>query len=335
MPAARMRAVVIDGAGDVDVLSVREVPRPVPRGREILVRVQASALNRADVLQRQGRYPPPPGSPANIPGIEFAGEVAGAGPRAARFREGDRVFGIAGGGAHADFLVIDERACAAAPAMLEWADAGAIPEAFITAHDAMFTQAALRRRERVVITAVGSGVGLAASQLAAAFECAAFGVTRTPDKLERARAFGISGGLAIAEPGPALGEAVSGWSGGEGADVAVDLVGGAWTEALLHALALRGRLMLVGLLAGAATPLSLAMILRKRLTLRGTVLRSRTLAEKIAATRAFARDVVPLIERGKVRAVRDSVYPLDQVREAHRRMEGNETFGKVVLRVAK
>lgn len=329
-----MRAVVIDGAGDVNVLSIREVPRPAPRGREILVRVQASALNRADIHQRQGRYPAPPGAPPDIPGIEFAGEVAMAGPRGARFREGDRVFGIIGGGAHAEFLVVDERACAPAPASMDWADLGAIPEAFITAHDAMISQAALKRRERVVITAVGSGVGLAASQIAAALECEAFGVTRTGDKLERARAFGLTGGVALEAPGPALGEAVRAWAGEDGgANVALDLTGGPWTEALLHALTLKGRLMLIGLLAGASTTLTLGVILRNRLTLRGTVLRSRTLLEKVAATRAFARDVLPLLESGKVMAVKDSVFSLDQVREAHTRMEGNESFGKVVLRI--
>lgn len=333
MPAARMRAVVIEGAGGPEVLHVREVPRPAPKGREVLVRVRASALNRADVLQREGRYPAPPGSPVNIPGIEFAGEVAAAGPRGARFRDGDRVFGIVGGGAHAEYLVVDERACAPAPANLHWADAGAIPEAFITAHDALVVQAGLKRRERVAITAVGSGVGLAAAQLAAAAGAEVFGITRTAEKLERSRAFGVHDGRVIAEPDAAVAEALLGWSAGQGANVALDLVGGAWTEALLPGMAMQGRLMLVGLLAGAATPLSLGVLLRQRLTLRGTVLRSRPLVEKIAATRAFARDVIPLLESGVIRSAQDSVFGLDRVREAHARVEGNASFGKVVLLV--
>jgi NADPH:quinone reductase-like Zn-dependent oxidoreductase len=328
-----MRAVIIEGAGGVEVLSVREVPRPVPKGREILVRVHGSALNRADILQRQGRYPPPAGAPVNIPGLEYAGEVAANGARATRFREGDRVFGIVAGGAHAEYLVTDERACATVPPDLQWMDAAAIPEVFITAHDALVTQAGLRRRERLIITAVGSGVGLAAAQLAAAMDCDAFGITRTADKLERSREYGISGGITLAEPTDALTAAVSEWSGGASVNVALDLVAGPWTEALLATLALKGRLMLVGTLAGARATLTLGVILRQRLTVRGTMLRSRSLTEKIAATRVFARDVVPLLERGALRAVTDSVYPLDQVREAHARMEGNETFGKVVLRV--
>jgi NADPH:quinone reductase len=326
-----MRAVKISGRQGLDSLEVREVDRPDPTGREILVRVRASAMNRSDVLQREGKYPAPQGAPQDIPGIEFAGEVEAGAPRASRFRAGDRVFGIVGGGAHAEYLVTDERACAVIPPSLGWEEAAAIPEAYITAHDALVTQARLRRRERLVITAVGSGVGLAAAQLASAMECEVFGVTRTPEKLESARRFGAAAGVAVAEPDEELRTRIMEWSDGRGADVVLDLVGGDWTDVLLSSLGLRGRLMLVGVLAGARSSISLATILRRRLTMRGTVLRSRTTAEKVAATRAFARDVVPLLTRGVVRPVVDSVFSLDDIRHAHARMEGNESFGKVVI----
>src|SRR3712207_6662855 len=188
---ARMKAVVIARPGGPEVLEVRDVERPVPGLGEALIRVRATALNRADLLQREGRYPPPPGAPADIPGLEFAGEVAALGPGAREWREGDRVFGITGGGLVAEYLIAHERAIAAVPASLGWEDAAAVPEAFITAHDALVAQAAVRASERVLIHAIGSGVGLAASQLARAFGAIPFGTSRTADKIERAREYGL------------------------------------------------------------------------------------------------------------------------------------------------
>ncbi|HEU4565017.1 MAG TPA: alcohol dehydrogenase catalytic domain-containing protein, partial [Gemmatimonadaceae bacterium] len=192
---ALMRAAVITRPGGPDVLELRDLPRPEPGAGEVLVRVRASALNRADLLQREGRYPAPPGAPAEIPGIEFAGEVAALGEGVARWREGDRVFGITVGGAHAEFLVAHERALAAVPDELEWEEAGAVPEAFITAHDALVTQAALRASERVLVHAVGSGVGLAAVQLVRAMGAVPYGTSRTPEKIERARPLGLEDGV--------------------------------------------------------------------------------------------------------------------------------------------
>src|ERR671917_352635 len=160
-----MKAVVITRPGGPEVLEVRDVERPEPGAGEVLVRVRATALNRADLMQREGRYPPPPGAPADIPGLEFAGEVAALGPGAREWREGDRVFGITGGGSYAEYVVAHERTLAAVPASLDWDDAAAVPEAFITAHDALVSQAAVRASEVVLIHAVGSGVGLAAAQV--------------------------------------------------------------------------------------------------------------------------------------------------------------------------
>jgi NADPH2:quinone reductase len=328
-----MKAVVISRPGGPDVLEMREVERPEPGAGEVLVRVRATALNRADLMQREGRYPPPPGAPADIPGLEFAGEVVALGPGAREWNEGDPVFGIAGGGAYAEYLVAHERTLAAIPPSLDWPEAAAVPEAFITAHDALVTQAAVRTSERVLIHAIGSGVGLAASQLARAVGAVPFGTSRTANKIDRARDFGLEDGVALgADTGP-LAEAVSRWTDGRGVDVVLDLVGGSYVQAGIEGLAPQGRLILIGTVAGVQTQLDLRRVLTRRLTIRGTVLRARPLEEKILATRAFATQVVPLLARNVVQPVIDSVYPLSQVADAHWHLESNATFGKVVVLV--
>ena len=326
-----MLAVVISRFGGPEVLELKTVPDPVPGDREILVRVRSSALNRADLLQRMGRYPAPPGSPADIPGLEFAGEVAGGGPNATHWRVGDRVFGIAGGGAHAELLVAHEDAVAAIPANLDWTQAGAVPEAFITAHDALVTQAGLRGGEALLIHAVASGVGLAALQLGVALGASVFGTTRSPEKLERARALGLRDGLVLGADLIPLRSAVEKWTSGRGIEVTLELVGGPYFAASIDVAAPRGRIMLVGTMAGGEAQVSLGQILRKRLVIRGTVLRSRPLAEKIDATRRFADDVLPLLASGRVKPIVDEVIPLSKIADGHRRMESNETVGKVVI----
>ena len=328
-----MNAVVIGRPGGPEVLEVREVDRPEPGPGEVLVRVRATALNRADLLQREGRYPAPPGAPADIPGLEFAGEVAALGPGTREWHEGDPVFGITAGGAYAEYLVAHERTLATIPPSLDWIEAAAVPEAFITAHDALVSQAAVRIAERVLIHAVGSGVGLAAVQLARALGAAPFGTSRTQDKIDRARELGLEDGIALGRDGAQLPDAVSRWTDGRGVDVVLDLVGGAYVQAGVDALAPRGRLILIGTVAGPQSQLDLRRVLTRRLTIRGTVLRARPLEEKILATRAFAAEVVPLLARDIVVPVIDSEYPLSQIADAHRRLESNETFGKVVVRV--
>jgi putative PIG3 family NAD(P)H quinone oxidoreductase len=329
-----MRAAVITAPGGPEVLEIRDLPRPEPEGEQILVRVRASALNRADLLQRAGKYPAPPGAPADVPGIEFAGEIVSAGRDARLWREGDRVFGITGGGAHAEYLVAHERAVAAIPDALSWTDAAAVPEVFLTAHDALWVQAGLRPSERVLIHAVGSGVGLAAVQLARAIGAVPYGDARTADKVERAREYGLEDGVALGDDLSPLEEAVKRWTMGAGVDVVLDLVGGPYVKASVDALGLEGRLMLVGTVAGGRAELELGKALGKRLRIVGTVLRARPIEEKIDATRRFAAEVVPLFERGLLRPVVDEVFELDRIADAHERLASNETFGKVVVRVA-
>jgi NADPH2:quinone reductase len=328
-----MRAVVITRPGGPEVLEVQERPTPVPGPNEILVRVHASALNRADLLQRQGQYPAPPGAPADIPGMEFAGEVTACGADASMWREGDRVFGIVGGGGNAECLVTDAQTVARVPENLSWTDAAAIPEAFITAHDAMVMQAGVRRGERVLVHAVGSGVGLAATQLAVAWSATVYGTARTADKIERARDFGLSDGVVAGDDFDALVTALDRLTVGKGIDVTLDLVGGPYLAASIRAAAPLGRIMLVGTVAGRTSTIPIGMVLGKRLTLRGTVLRARALDEKRAVTAAFARDVVPLLASGVLRPTVDCVYALDEIRDAHERLASNASFGKIVLRV--
>ena len=327
-----MQAVVITRPGGVDVLEVREIPDPPePVADHVLVRVFASALNRADVLQRMGHYPAPPGSPRDILGLEFAGEVAQVGPEVTQSRSGDRVFGICGGGAYSEFVTVPANHLAAIPKNLSWVEAAAVPEVFITAHDALFTQARLQPGETVLVHAAGSGVGTAALQLIRSAGARSFGTSRSADKLERAVEFGLDESIVVKDDPRSIVEKVKEWTSGVGIDVFLDLVGAAYFEASLKSMAYRGRMILVGTTSGSKATLDYGLVMLKRLTVKGTVLRARSLEEKATATRLFAKHVVPLLASGAVRPVIDCMYRLDEVRQAHERMESNESFGKIVL----
>jgi NADPH2:quinone reductase len=325
-----MRAAVITRPGGPDVLEIQERPVPKPGPNEILIRVCASALNRADLAQREGHYAAPPGAPQDIPGLEFAGEVAEAGADG-RWRAGDRVFGVVAGGGNAEYLVTDADCVAPIPEGMSWVDAGAIPEAFITAHDALVVQASLRANEYVLIHAVGSGVGLAGTQIAHAFGATPFGTARTPDKIERARGHGLSDGLVIADDPGLIATAFNEKTNGSGIDVTLDLVGGAYLGPSIQAAAKRGRIMCVGTVAGRSSTIPVNLVLHKRLTIRGTVLRARSVEEKRGATAAFAKDLLPLFAGKQLAPVVDRVYALADIRAAHERLASNETFGKVVI----
>ena len=325
-----MQAIVITRSGGPEVLEMQERPLPEPAATEIRVRVKASALNRADILQRMGNYPVPAGAPRDISGIEYAGEVDALGASASAWKIGDRVMGIVGGGGHAQYVCVHEHESMAIPQRMSWDDAAAIPEAFLTAHDALFNRLGLRPGQTLVIHAVGSGVGTAALQLAKVAGARVIGTARSPEKLERAKQLGLdiaidaSHGDWAARIGTAIGE--------DGVHVILDLVGGAYLDGNLRVLALRGRLVVVGLTAGAMAPLDMSTLLAKRLTIVGTVLRSRTLEEKIELAREFSARVVPLFDEGRIKPIIDRVFSFEDIRDAHALMESNETFGKIVLR---
>jgi NADPH:quinone reductase len=331
MNTPQMLAAVISRPGGPEVLEVRTVLRPKPESQDILVRIRASALNRADLLQRRGHYPAPSGVPANIPGLEFAGEVEDTGSAVQLWKRGDRVMGLTAGGAHAEYVVAHERSVMEIPPSLSWEHAAAIPEAFITAHDALWIQAALRPNERVLIHAVGSGVGLAAVQLAGVLGAIPFGTSRTSDKLSRAKEFGLKSGFIVSSNPTA--EDGKNWAASGPFDVVLDLVGGSYLQASLHALAHRGRIVLIGTIGGSRSEIDHGVMLGKRARMIGTVLRARSLEEKIAVARLFAREVAPLFETQALGVVIDSEFALQDVRKAHERMESNQTFGKIVLRI--
>jgi putative PIG3 family NAD(P)H quinone oxidoreductase len=329
-----MRAVVITSHGGVEGIGVLEVESPPsPVADRVRVRVHAAGLNRADILQRRGSYPSPPGYPRDIPGLEFAGEVEAIGDAVRAWKIGDRVFGITAGGAQAELVVVPESNLARIPAVLDWVQAGAIPETFITAHDALFTRAGLHMGERVLIHAAASGVGTAAIQLAHASGATVYGTSRTADKLERIRDLnlGLDASVAVGDTPAKFVEAVQDWTAGAGVDVILDLVGGNYFSPNLNALASRGRLICVATMAGAKSEIDLGLIMRKRAAVIGTMLRSRSIEEKAEATRLFASSVLPLLSRGAIRPVIDRVYRVDEIREAHKRMESNLSFGKIVL----
>jgi putative PIG3 family NAD(P)H quinone oxidoreductase len=329
-----MRAVVITSHGGVEGIGVQEVDTPpAPTADRVRVRVHSAGLNRADILQRRGHYPAPTGYPPNIPGMEFAGEVESIGEAVRTWKVGDRVFGIIGGGAQAEFVVVPESNLARIPAELDWVQAGAMPEVFITAHDALFTRAGLQMGERVLIHAAASGVGTTAIQVAHAAGAMVYGTSRTADKLQRIHELnlGLDKSVAVGGQPENFVEAVQEWTNGAGVDVVLELVGGNYFGANLEALASRGRLICVGTMAGTKSEIDLGLLLRKRATIIGTTLRGRSIEEKAEATRLFASSVLPLVSRGAIRPVIDRVYPANEIRDAHERMESNASFGKIVL----
>jgi NADPH:quinone reductase len=324
-----MRAIVITQPGGPDVLQLQERPLPQPGGEQVRVRVLIAGLNRADLLQRAGHYPAPAGSPPDIPGLEIMGIVDAVGPDATFWQVGQRVFGIVGGGGYSEFVLTHERLLAPVPDNLSDEEAGAVPEVFMTAHDALFTQGAMKLGERVLIHTVGGGVGTAAVQLVCAAGGTSYGSSRSPEKAERAKEYGLD----VALPAPDFLPALKAATGDTGVQLILDFVGGPYTAANLEALALKGRLVQIGTLEHAKVELDLGVIMRKRLRLTGTVLRSRPLEEKASVTRRFTEEVVPLLKRGAVRPIIDRVFPFEQAAQAHTYLESNASFGKVLLKL--
>ena len=327
-----MRALTITRAGGPEVLEIRSVAEPSIGPEEVLVRVRASALNRADVLQRRGLYPAPSDAPADIPGLEFAGEVEARGALVATLQPGDRVMGIVSGGGQAEKLRIHERLCLRIPPGMSFEDAAAVPEAFLTAYDALFMRGGLKPGEVVLVHAAGSGVGTATAAIATVAGARVVALSRSADKRRRLEAMGVHRVLDPAAGNVA--EAIRMAAGGEGVGLALDLIGAASWALNLEVLALCGRLVLVGTMSGAKVDADLGALMRKRLTVVGTVLRSRPIEEKIELVQSFARTMLPLLAAGRLRPVVDRVVPLEDAASAHAAMERNENFGKIVLAIS-
>ena len=333
MAQQTMRSAVITRPGPAGVMEIRDLPRPIPQRHEVLVRVISSALNRADLLQRAGKYPPPPGA-SEIPGLEFAGEVAALGEAAARWKVGDAVLGIVSGGAHAEYLTVHEDTIAAKPTALSYSEAGCIPEVFMTAFDAL-QQANVKEGEYVLVHAVASGVGLAAVQLAHRMKAIPFGTTRSGKKTDEVVAAGAAAVFCLQQDELGKLQAYAEqYTYGNGFDVVLDLNGGPYLAASLNCLAQKGRIICIGTTAGGRVELRLGMVLGKRATIIGTVMRARSIPEKTEVTRAFAERVLPGFANKELRVKIDSTFTLDQIAQAHERLESNQTIGKVVLDIA-
>ena len=324
-----MRAIVISKPGGPEVLQYKEVPDVSPQRGEVRVRVRATAVNRADLIQREGKYPAPVGVPADIPGLEYAGDVDALGDGVTDLKVGDRVFGLVGGGAYAENIVVHSRVASMMPANLSYEEAAAFPEAFITAYDAMVSQCRLSAGESILITAAASGVGTAAIQIAHAIGARPIGTTRTESKAAKLKELGLED--AIVNTDTTFAEAVLKLTNGIGVNVVLELVGGEYVTQDLQCTAPRGRIILVGLLAGASCKFNLGLLLSKRFELRGTSLRARALEEKILVAQTFSKNIVPLIEVGKLKAVIDKTFSLEEAAAAHEFLAKNESFGKVVL----
>ena len=310
-----MRAVTIrDGE-----LAVEEHPAPEPGKSEVLVRIRAAGLNGADMMQRRGLYPAPPGSPQDIPGLELAGEVAALGPAAERFSEGDRVMAIVGGGGQAELAVVHERGLMPVPASVDWPEAGGIPEVFTTAHDALFTQADLQPGEHLLVHGGAGGVGTAAVQLGRAAGASVTATVRNEDHRPEVEALGAR---AIApegfeEAGPF--------------DVILELVGAPNLAANVKSLATRGRIVVIGISAGAKAELNLGALMGTRGRIMASTLRARPLEEKADAMRRVERHVLPLIDSGSVRVLLAETFPLEEAGAAYERFAAGGKLGKIVL----
>lgn len=324
-----MKATLIanDGSGD---LSWGDSPAPTAGPADVVVDVHATAVNRADLLQRRGFYPPPPGE-SEILGLEAAGVVASVGPKATRVKVGDRVCCLLAGGGYAERIVVNEAMAIPIPDGLDFVQAAAIPEAFYTAFVNIVQEAALAPGERVLIHAGASGVGTAAIQLVKARGATAYVTAGSDDKLARCTALGAA--AAINYKSESFAERVAALTNGEGVDVILDCVGGSYLEGNVGALRPRGRLVIIGLMGGTKADVNLGLLVSRRLRIIGSVLRTRTLPEKVAITDAFTAEVMPLFRNGTLKPVVDKVFPIADAAAAHDYVAANKNFGKVVLQV--
>ncbi len=322
------KAVRIEGAGGPEVLQIIDVDLPLPSPGEVQIEVAAAGLNRADCLQRRGFYPAPKGVVQDIPGLEFAGTVCQLGTDSGRWELGTQVMGICAGGAMSTHLVAHQDTLLPVPAGMSLVDAAALPEVFMTAFDAL-EQGGLHEGQHVLIHAAGSGVGTAAIQLVARANATSIGTSRSAGKLEQARELGLAHSILVQEK--RFAKEMRDLVPGQGANLILDFIGAAYLTENIKALATQGTLVLIGLLGGVKAELSLGLLLAKRARIIGTVLRSRSLAEKIALTEAFEIKVLPGFATKELRPVIDRVIPMHDIAEAHEYLESNQSFGKIVM----
>jgi putative PIG3 family NAD(P)H quinone oxidoreductase len=325
-----VKAIVVDAPGDPEVMHLGEVPDPAAGPGEVLVRVHATAVNRADTLQRRGFYPPPPGA-SEIIGLEVAGEIAALGDDVTGWSPGDRVMALLAGGGYAELVAVPAGQLMPVPPGMSWTDAAAIPEVFLTAHDNLFTRGRLVAGETVLIHGGGGGVGTAAIQLARRADARVLVTAGSAAKIERCRELGADAGINHREEDFVV--RVRELTGGRGADVILDVMGASYLARNLEALSPDGRLVIIGLQGGTVTDIDLNHLLRRRLSVMATTLRGRPVEQKAEIVRRFSDDALAGFEDGSLRPVVDRVVPLADAPAAHHAMEAGENIGKLVLRV--
>ncbi len=323
-----MKAIVVTEFGGPEKLAYQDVPDPESKPGHVTVDVHATALNRADLIQRRGFYPPPKGE-TDILGLECAGVVAAVTPEVTAVRPGDRVMALLAGGGYAERVVVHERMCIPVPAGMPFAEAAAVPEAFLTAREALFTLGGLEPGQWVLVHAAAGGVGSAAVQLARLAGARVIATAGSDEKLAKVGALGAE--VLVNYKTQNFAEATSEATGGAGASLVLDFVGGPYWEKHAQCLATAGRCVVIGVLGGPNAEVNLGVVLRKRLQILGLVMRHRPLSDKIAITSAFIRESLPAFATGKLRPIVDRTYPLAEAAAAHEQMEKNENFGKIVL----
>lgn len=326
---SKAKAIRIREPGGPESLELGEIELPEPGSSQVLVEVAAAGLNRADCLQRRGFYPAPPGVPADVPGLEFAGLVESVGDAVSEWKPGDRVMGIVGGGSMATRLLTEGAELMPVPAQLSLEEAAAVPEAFLTAYDAVVLQGGLRSGQTVLLHAVASGVGTAAIQIASALGGSSVGTSRTAEKLPRCTKLGLTHAVLVDDGqfADAVLAAVP-----KGVEVVLDTVGAAYLSQNVKVIAKQGRIIVIGLMGGVKAELALGALLAKRASIHGSVLRSRSATEKAELTKSFREAMLRRFASGELKPIIDEVLPMSEVQAAHQRMDSNETFGKLVLR---
>lgn len=325
----KAKAIRILEPGGPEVLEVGEIELPAPGPSQVLVEVAAAGLNRADCLQRRGLYPAPPGVPTDVPGLEFAGRVESLGEEVSDWKVGDRVMGIVGGGSMATRLLTEGAELMLVPAALSLEEAAAVPEAFLTAYDAIVLQGGLHAGQTVLLHAVASGVGTAGIQIADEIGASSVGTSRSAHKLPRCTALGLTHAVLV-EDGQFAESVLA--AAPHGVDVILDTVGAAYLSQNMKVIAQQGRLIVIGLMGGVKAELALGALLAKRASIHGSVLRSRSSAEKAELTKSFTGEMLGKFESGQLKPIIDEVMEMADAQLAHERMDGNETFGKLVLR---
>jgi len=327
-----MKAIIVQTEQENNPLVWQQVPAPTYSADEVLVNIYATSLNRADLLQRAGRYPVPPGA-SNILGLEMAGQIAAVGANVAGWQIGDRVCALLSGGGYAEQINVPQQMLMPIPTDWNYQQAAAVPEVFFTAFVNLFMEAGLQKGETVLIHGGASGVGTAAIQLAREAGCRVFATAGTDEKVARCLTLGAE--LVVNYKNEDFVEQIKRQTNGDGVDIILDMVGAAYLERNIQLLKLRGRLVFIAVLGGAKAEVNLAMLMSRRLRLIGSVLRSRSLAEKIEIKQKFIEQFWPLLENGTIEPVIDSVYPIEQVEDAQQHMAANQNIGKIILNTRK